>query len=162
MWGLSSKIGISIAAALTLAACAGTVPPSGPVASGKSSESSTRRPLPAFDDAFVITDADGTRHRMRTDDLMGLAAIDLAQMFGKPSLQRSERPAEIIQYSANRCVLLVFLYPNEAAAPERQAQEMALVTYAETLTRDLKSDPVPSTECLETLLRQARTQPAQS
>ncbi len=162
MWGITSKIGSVVAVALTLAACAGNVPPGGTVASGNSSESSTRRPLPAFDDAFVITDPDGTRHRMRTDDLMGLAAIDLAQMFGKPSLQRSERPAEILQYQANRCVLLVFLYPNEAAPPERQAQEMALVTYAETLNRDQKTDPLPPTECLETLLRQARMQAAQS
>lgn len=162
MWGISSKIGTSIAVALTLAACAGNVSPSAPPAPGNKSESSTRRPLPAFDDAFVITDPDGTRHRMRTDDLMGLAAVDLARMFGKPSLERSERPAEILQYQANRCVLLIFLYPNEAAPPERLAQEIALVTYAETLTRDQKNDPVPPSECLETLLRQARMQAAQS
>lgn len=161
MWGTSTRIGLSLALALTLAACAGTAPPSVPT-SGKSSESSTRRPLPAFDDAFVITDPDGTRHRLRTDDLMGLAAVDLAEMFGKPSLQRIERPAEILQYSANRCTLLVFLYPNESAPPEREAQELALVTYAETLTRDLKGEPVPATDCLELLLRQARVQAAQS
>lgn len=162
MWGISSKIGMSVAVALTLAACAGNVPPSGPLASGRGSESSTRRPLPAFDDAFVITDPDGTRHRLRTDDLMGLAAIDLAEMFGTPSLHRNERPAEILQYQANSCVLLLFLYPNAGAPPERQAQELALVTYAETMTRDQKDDPLPPSECLETLLRQARMQAAQS
>jgi hypothetical protein len=57
--------------------------------------------------------------------LMGLAPAGLDRLLGRPSLLRSEPPAQVWQYTAADCVLDVFLY-TDAATPDE-----ARVTYFE-------------------------------
>lgn len=56
--------------------------------------------------------------------IVGLNALEIAELFGSPTLLRREQPAEIWQYQTSNCVLDVFFYPNKHAAPA--------VTYFET------------------------------
>jgi hypothetical protein len=44
-------------------------------------------------------------------ELVGLSADQVANLLGKPSFVRHDRPAEVWQYRTHDCVLDVFLYP---------------------------------------------------
>lgn len=57
-----------------------------------------------------------TERRAINDDpeqLMGLAPRAISRLLGPPSLLRTERPAEVWQYTAADCVLDIYLYAEE-------------------------------------------------
>ena len=53
--------------------------------------------------------------------LLGMEQDRLESLFGEPSVQRSEQPAQYWRYSLGRCQLDVFLYPD----PQTGRQEVA-------------------------------------
>ena len=53
--------------------------------------------------------------------LLGMEQARLESLFGEPSVQRSEQPAQYWRYSLGRCQLDVFLYPD----PQTGRQEVA-------------------------------------
>jgi hypothetical protein len=53
--------------------------------------------------------------------LMGMEQDRLESLFGEPSVQRTEQPAQYWRYSLGRCQLDVFLYPD----PQTGRQEVA-------------------------------------
>ena len=59
------------------------------------------------------------------DQLMGLAPRAVSRLLGPPSLLRTETPAQVWQYTADDCVLDIYLYA-EDVTPERSR-----VTYYE-------------------------------
>ena len=59
------------------------------------------------------------------DQLMGLAPRAVSHLLGRPSLLRTETPAQVWQYTADDCVLDIYLYA-EDVTPERSR-----VTYYE-------------------------------
>lgn len=75
--------------------------------------------------------------------LMGLGRDQVDALLGAPDLVRREPPAEIRQYSAERCVFDVFLYDDGGGGYR--------VTYLEA--RDLDAQRVAARPCLNRLLR---------
>ena len=53
--------------------------------------------------------------------LMGMEQDALEDLFGQPSVQRAEQPAEYWRYSLGRCQLDVFLYPDPATGRQEVA-----------------------------------------
>ena len=59
------------------------------------------------------------------DQIVGLSDGEVAGLFGTPSLLRREEAAQVWQYAASDCVLLVFLYdqgPGEAHGRHAEAR----------------------------------------
>jgi hypothetical protein len=83
---------------------------------------------------------------LKPDDLVGLSATEIDQLFGEPSLNKREAPADILQYAGQLCVLLVFLYPDGGREPQ------PVVTYAEALTRS-KSEAAVAPDCVGSLIK---------
>jgi hypothetical protein len=79
--------------------------------------------------------------------LLALAPRQISGIFGQPSLVRREPPAEVWQYANHGCVLILFFYPDPAAA-----DQPLRVTRAELLGRDRRG-PLPESECLEGLIK---------
>jgi len=75
--------------------------------------------------------------------LMGLGRDQVDALLGAPDLVRREPPAEIRQYSAERCIFDVFLYDDGGGSYR--------VTYLEA--RDLDAQRVAARPCLNRLLR---------
>ena len=71
--------------------------------------------------------------------LVGLATDSLEQIFGRPTLVRHDRGAEVWQYGKGDCVLDLFLYVNDGEPVPR-------VSYLET--RDRNGEPSPGDGCL--------------
>lgn len=67
---------------------------------------------------------------LHSADLVGWTSTELHHRLGRPVLTFIETPAEVWRYSAPSCVVLVFLYPQDAA-PGGQA----IVRHVEVLPR---------------------------
>jgi len=68
----------------------------------------------------------------RPDRMVGKAGTELAAVLGPPDFSRKDGPAEVWNYRAEACELLVFLYPDNAG-------RMA-VSYAETSPKGAPAD----------------------
>lgn len=62
----------------------------------------------------------------RTVQLIGLTGPEIGDLFGRPLLQRVERPASVWTYRGTDCVLFVFFY---------DGNDMARVSYVEARSR---------------------------
>ena len=60
-------------------------------------------------------------------NLVGMTRSDVAALLGPPTLLRSEPPAEVWQYTSQRCVLHVFLY-REGRTENYRARHVELRT----------------------------------
>jgi hypothetical protein len=106
LWGKSSGSRRSLAAAGLVAACG----LAGCAGGGGSALGVAETPVP-----------------LRLPDLppevrlMGMEQGALEDLFGQPSVQRAEQPAEYWRYSLGRCQLDVFLYPDSATGQQEVA-----------------------------------------
>jgi hypothetical protein len=69
------------------------------------------------------------------DQIVGLSDGEVTGLFGTPSLLRREDAAQVWQYAANDCVLLVFLYEEGQGAPRVRHAEARAGTPAACLSR---------------------------
>ena len=115
---------VSLASALALAACAAPTPSSAPgdaqVVLGEIDTSSSRVSQRQLARLKVPSSA----------ELIGKADTEVRDLFGDPSLDRSERNAKVWQYAHGGCILFFFMYEDDltgryavthidARAPER-------------------------------------------
>ncbi len=110
------------------------LPGTNALVAGERVDTAISHPAPRTRAAVVPEPAPETPPRPIPDlyQLVGMNRGDLSGLLGKPSLRRSEPPAEVWLYSAAQCVLHVFLY-NDAA------QGRYLVSHVEVAHRQQRA-----------------------
>lgn len=80
-------------------------------------------------------------------DVVRKTEAEARALFGTPTALRREPPGEVWQYQSElpRCTLLLFLYPDDAAARLR-------VSHAQVLSR-VRGQTVDDSDCLAALLK---------
>ena len=134
------------------AGCATPPPPAAAPAAGATApepppEISIPSPVPSAESTPGEAQTALAPPRPAVAHLLALAPRQINGIFGQPSLVRREPPAEVWQYANRGCVLILFFYPDPAAA-----EQSMRVTRAELLGRDRRG-PVPESECLEGLIK---------
>jgi hypothetical protein len=122
----SGRAAGAAAVCLLISACAGTntAPPAPPAASAE---------------IAIPVSMSLARPRLERRDLPALHDLSdqqLVQRLGKPDFTRKEADAEIWQYRGDKCVLVVFLYPEEGA-----------LKVAHAATRDRTALKTPENSC---------------
>jgi hypothetical protein len=121
---------------LALAACGGRPAGTG-AASGE-----------VLDLSLVHAKPNDPPRRPVSADVVRKSEAEARALFGTPTALRREPPGEVWQYQAEapRCTLLLFLYPDDAAASRLR------VSHAQVLSR-VRGQTVDDSDCLAALLK---------
>lgn len=111
---------IAVLAILLSAGCTAVTPPAAP-------EPVAPPPEPAVLEIIEVPPPEPPRPDPR--DLLGMTGEEVALLLGPPGLLRKEPPAEVWRYSGARCLLHLFLYPEDEGPNFK-------VSHYEALTRD--------------------------
>ena len=75
--------------------------------------------------------------------LVGLTDQEIDTMLGRPTLRRTEHPAQVWQYRGGECVLFLFFYDSDKG-------NIATVAYVEARNRR-DALPIPDSDCIKTV-----------
>ncbi|MDP7548553.1 MAG: hypothetical protein QGF20_14790 [Alphaproteobacteria bacterium] len=129
-------------------------------AAGAQDDAMTSRPAPPSRVAALPEPPPNTPPRQTPDlqQLVGMSRGGLSGLLGKPTLRRSEPPAEVWQYGAAKCVLHVFLYNDTAEGRYRVSHVDVVRRRQRGIDAGAASGETLQQECFGRVLHRATAQ----